>query len=566
MRFNSFFSLFTQRRTNKVRRRTRLLEMEPLEDRCVPSNTISGYVFQDTNNNGLMDIGELPVGNAGVQLLNSSNQVIATATTNSQGFYLFTTENAVTPVPTSETVTYTFPSTQPATVQGLIAQFDPNLGQLQSLTITQNGAITSDIQVENTSTTSSATISAAMVGSLNLSLTSTGQSINTLNLDQNAGTFNAGKFNGIVNFAGPAGTDFGPRTASGSVSTTLTGNAMTPFIGTGQTNLTETAVVNTNANSTAGNTIVSVNSTATDTITISYNYIPSNVIPPGQYTIQQSPQPAGYFPGFMSSNGKVLSNTPGNELISVTIPVTTPADTYNAPNNDFGELLPASVSGYVYVDANNNGIKDTGETTLANVVVTLTGTNDLGTFINQTALTNASGQYSFSNLRPGTYTVTETQPSGYLEGQNSVGQVASLKDGSLGPNVDQISAIVLAQGNVGTNYNFGELAPGSLSGYVYLDANTNGILDSGDPPIPNVVITLTGTNDQGAINQTATTDSNGFYQFQNLRPGSYTITETQPANYKEGQENAGSLSSTISVNQFAYIGLAIAIRYSTKQT
>ena len=83
-------------------------------------------------------------------------------------------------------------------------------------------------------------------------------------------------------------------------------------------------------------------------------------------------------------------------------------------NYDFGELLPASVSGYVYVDANDNGVFDPGETPIAGVTVTLLDASGQPT--GETAATDSSGYYQFNNLTPGTYGVAETQPAGYLEG------------------------------------------------------------------------------------------------------------------------------------------------------
>lgn len=62
---------------------------------------------------------------------------------------------------------------------------------------------------------------------------------------------------------------------------------------------------------------------------------------------------------------------------------------------------PSSLSGYVYVDANDNGTFDTGETPLSGVGITLTGTNDLGDAVSLTATTAADGSYSFIDLRPG---------------------------------------------------------------------------------------------------------------------------------------------------------------------
>src|SRR5262249_61705301 len=82
---------------------------------------------------------------------------------------------------------------------------------------------------------------------------------------------------------------------------------------------------------------------------------------------------------------------------------------------------PASLSGYVYVDLNENGIRDAGETGISGVTVTLTGVNDLGQPVSRTLTTDADGLYNFTGLRPGTYALRETQPPGYRDGLESVG-------------------------------------------------------------------------------------------------------------------------------------------------
>ena len=111
----------------------------------------------------------------------------------------------------------------------------------------------------------------------------------------------------------------------------------------------------------------------------------------------------------------------------------------------------SSLSGLVYVDANNNGIVDAGESRLAGITITLTGTANNGSAVNQTATTNSNGIYQFNNLFSGNYTITETQPTGYNDGKDTIG--------SLGGNAtinDTFSNIVVAAGATGTGYNFGE--------------------------------------------------------------------------------------------------------------
>ncbi|QDV25671.1 Large cysteine-rich periplasmic protein omcB precursor [Aureliella helgolandensis] len=101
--------------------------------------------------------------------------------------------------------------------------------------------------------------------------------------------------------------------------------------------------------------------------------------------------------------------------------------------------------------------------------------------------------------------------------------------------------------------------PKSISGVVYVDMNRNGINDAGDQMLPGVTVVLTGTDITSAtINQSATTDANGAYIFSNLLPGTYTVTQTQPAGYQDGAANAGTGSTTTpttSANQITNITL-----------
>src|SRR5205823_3156745 len=128
----------------------------------------------------------------------------------------------------------------------------------------------------------------------------------------------------------------------------------------------------------------------------------------------------------------------------------------NGVNYNFGELVPASLAGFVYRDNNNNGVFEPalGETGIAGVTVTLTGTDDRGTAINQAALTGAGGAYAFANLRPGVYTLTETQPAGFVDGKDTQGT-----PGNGTVNNDQFANITLAAGVNGANNDFGELVP-----------------------------------------------------------------------------------------------------------
>lgn len=92
--------------------------------------------------------------------------------------------------------------------------------------------------------------------------------------------------------------------------------------------------------------------------------------------------------------------------------------------------------------------------------------------------------------------------------------------------------------------------PGSLSGTVFCDNNDDGIQQAGEPGIGGVTITLSG-----AANRTVTTGSNGAYVFENLQPGIYKITETQPAAETDGKDTIGSLGGVVSNDMFSSIEL-----------
>lgn len=96
----------------------------------------------------------------------------------------------------------------------------------------------------------------------------------------------------------------------------------------------------------------------------------------------------------------------------------------------------------------------------------------------------------------------------------------------------------------------------SLGGVVFLDLNNNGRIDPTEPTLAGVTITLGGKDRAGAtVNKTATTDMAGHYQFTDLEPGDYTVTESQPAFMNDGRAFPGALGTATSSNT---IGVKIA--------
>ena len=86
--------------------------------------------------------------------------------------------------------------------------------------------------------------------------------------------------------------------------------------------------------------------------------------------------------------------------------------------------LPAEqLSGFVYFDVNNNGIKDAGELPIVGVTITLTGTATAGTNTSRQSDRQDARRrlYKFENLAPGTYQIKETQPQFVIDGKATAG-------------------------------------------------------------------------------------------------------------------------------------------------
>jgi carbonic anhydrase len=76
-------------------------------------------------------------------------------------------------------------------------------------------------------------------------------------------------------------------------------------------------------------------------------------------------------------------------------------------------MLP-SISGTKFSDLNFNGIKDAGESGLANFEIQLFNSNNI---LAATATTDSSGFYTFSNLAAGSYVINEVNEPGFIQTQ-----------------------------------------------------------------------------------------------------------------------------------------------------
>jgi hypothetical protein len=171
-------------------------------------------------------------------------------------------------------------------------------------------------------------------------------------------------------------------------------------------------------------------------------------------------QAAGFLDGRETAGnlGGTVDNTQDSNQISG-ISVGEPGTTTDAIDYLFAEILPSQALGLVWLDADNDGEVDFGESAIAGVAAELTGLDDRGQPVSRSATTDASGVYGFLDLRPSDlagYTVRELHPAGYGDGLDVPGTVNGMAVGSNSAN-DTFSGVVLPRpGSLAENYNFGE--------------------------------------------------------------------------------------------------------------
>lgn len=168
----------------------------------------------------------------------------------------------------------------------------------------------------------------------------------------------------------------------------------------------------------------------------------------------------------------------------------------------FEVVEPGGITGKKFSDINGNGMQDEGEPGLEGWIINL----DNG----QSTMTDADGNYSFT-VAPGNYTVSEVLQENWTQTLPESGlYFVSVPPG-----------LIIGDINFGNEPEFG-----IISGLKFRDDNGNGKRDDGEPGIEGWTFNLSnGTQ--------ATTTQLGYYEFINLPPGTYTVSEEQRNNWMQ---------------------------------
>ncbi|HHQ2029577.1 TPA: SdrD B-like domain-containing protein, partial [Staphylococcus aureus] len=167
---------------------------------------------------------------------------------------------------------------------------------------------------------------------------------------------------------------------------------------------------------------------------------------------------------------------------------------------DSGFYKPTyNLGDYVWEDTNKNGVQDKDEKGISGVTVTLKDENDK---VLKTVTTDENGKYQFTDLNNGTYKVEFETPSGYTPTS-----VTSGNDTEKDSNGLTTTGVIKDADNMTLDSGFYKTPKYSLGDYVWYDSNKDGKQDSTEKGIKDVKVTL--LNEKGEVIGTTKTDENG---------------------------------------------------------
>ncbi len=440
---------------------------------------ISGFVWEDTNQDGIQDVGETGIEGVSVSLIDDSNgSTIATTTTDASGNYAFNDTPPGTYLLEFDESTNTLGVTSyegsPQNQGGDdTLDSDPNPGNGQTITFAFD-PINGDID------------------------------------DFDAGFFqNVGTISGFVwDDINQDGIQNGGEPGIEGVTIDLIDDS-------------DDSTIATTSSDASGN----------------YNFID---VSPGTYIVVFDPSTNAN--GISNYNGSPQDQGGDDNLDSdpnpgngQTDPIAFNPSSDNLSNLDAGFFVPlGTLSGFVWDDVDQDGVQDGGELGIEGVTVSLINNSNGSTV--QSTTTNAGGNYAFSNVELGNYILNfdaSTNTSGISNYNGSPLDQGGddTIDSDADPDTGNTKLINYDPNNGNlSNIDAGYFAPtGTVSGFVWEDANEDGLQSGGEPGIEGVSVTLYDANTDVQI-QNTTTSSDGSYDFTNVSLGDYYIVFDESTN------------------------------------
>jgi hypothetical protein len=231
------------------------------------------------------------------------------------------------------------------------------------------------------------------------------------------------------------------------------------------------------------------------------------VFQPGRYVVREVQRRAW------------VQSYPANETYTIDIPNLSTVSN----GNDFGNYYsPAtrSISGTSYDDRNRNALFDLAEAGVEGFQIKLTGVTIDNHSIGRSRITDSTGFFQFPNLPAGNYSIKILPRMGWWP--STATQIALTID--------------TTTSDSGNNFGSYAIAPGSIGGTVYNDANNDALPDNSEPGLPGWTVELSGATYFGTTsNESVPSDGSGHYSLAGIWPGQYTVSEIFHNNWRQTQ-------------------------------
>jgi protocatechuate 3,4-dioxygenase beta subunit len=469
--------------------------------------SLGNRVWVDTNNNGLLDTGELGKDGVTIQLIDvttgsaTNGTVIATTTTTSGGYYRFDS------LPAGDYIVQIAASnfTTTGTLSGFTSSGPTEASPNSDVDSNDNGINTPVGGAIRSGTVSLGDATPEPTGETDVASPNP------------AGEAPDARSNLTVDFGFVPPASLGNR-----VFNDANGNGIQDAGETGVPGVTVTLLDG------SGNAIPGVPPQITDA---SGNYLFTN-LPPGTYIVAFSNLPTGTVITTANQGADDSADSDADPATGRTGPITlTGGQTDLTLDAGIRPQAGVTVGNFVWRDNNGNGVQDAGEPGVQGVTATISRvgggavTDVLGNPVATTAVTDANGAYQFANLAPGQYTITfSTLPAGFTPTiTNATGSTPANDSNGL-----TATSAVLAAGQSDLTLDLGLIPPAtptfSVGNRVFIDSNNNGRQDSTEPGLAGVQVRLldsAGAPVAGVPVQT--TDTGGYYRFDNLPAGTYIV-------------------------------------------
>jgi len=181
--------------------------------------------------------------------------------------------------------------------------------------------------------------------------------------------------------------------------------------------------------------------------------------------------------------------------------------------------ITTSMSGTVWLDADDDGKYDTDENGIQGINVNLLRADES---IVSSIFTDASGAYSFTDLDSGDYILEVVSGTAYDHAKGFRGVDATVYSHIL-MNIGRSDVKSIAEGDNLTDINAGltEVVNTIISGVVWLDDDKNGFLDNDELGLESIVVDL--YREGGILAASTLTTVTGRYAFEGLDSGRYYV-------------------------------------------